>query len=263
MADALETVRDLVARYQQNADLYRRPAYNEAQVRTEFIDPLFAALGWDVHNREGRSPRYRDVIHEASLRQGGSVKAPDYAFCVGPERKFFVEAKKPSVDIAAAVAPAYQLRRYAWTAKLPLSILTDFEQFSVYDCRTRPQPGDAPATARIKLIGYREYPERWDEIAAVFGHEAVWRGDYDRFAEQEGRLPHSQADLVTGDVYALHVVGDVAGVGGVAEVDGRSAQHVALGKRRALDVEHHLAGGFVYLGDGGTPGRLRQPQRSG
>jgi hypothetical protein len=37
-------------------------------------------------------------------------------------RKFFVEAKKPSVDIKGAESPAFQLRRYAWSAKLPLSI---------------------------------------------------------------------------------------------------------------------------------------------
>jgi len=192
MADELHTVRDLVARYQHNADLYRRPAYNEAQVRTEFIDPLFVALGWDVHNREGRSPRYRDVIHEASLRQGGSVKAPDYAFCVGPERKFFVEAKKPAVDIASDPAPAYQLRRYAWTAKLPLSILTNFRQMAVYDCRVRPKAGDDAATARVLSLAYDQYAERWDEIANVFSRDAVWGGDFDRYAESEARKRGTQ-----------------------------------------------------------------------
>jgi hypothetical protein len=192
MADELHTVRDLIARYQHNADLYRRPAYNEAQVRTEFIDPLFVALGWDVHNREGRSPRYRDVIHEASLRQGGSVKAPDYAFCVGPERKFFVEAKKPAVDIASDPAPAYQLRRYAWTAKLPLSILTNFRQMAVYDCRVRPKAGDDAATARVLSLAYDQYAERWDEIANVFSRDAVWGGDFDRYAESEARKRGTQ-----------------------------------------------------------------------
>ena len=50
-------------------------------------------------------------------------------------RKFFVEAKKTSVNIKDDISPAFQLRRYAWSAKLPLSILTDFEEFAVYDCR--------------------------------------------------------------------------------------------------------------------------------
>ena len=33
-------------------------------------------------------------------------------------RKFFVEAKKPSVNLKHTPEPAYQLRRYAWSAKL-------------------------------------------------------------------------------------------------------------------------------------------------
>jgi hypothetical protein len=192
MPDNLQAIRDLVARYQHNDDLYRRPAYNEAQVRTEFIDPLFIALGWDVHNEQGRSPRYRDVVHEASLRQGGSVKAPDYAFCVGPERKFFVEAKKPAVDIHSDPSPAYQLRRYAWTARLPLSILTNFRQLAVYDCRVRPKAGDDAASARVLYLEYDEYPQRWDEIADVFVRDAVWGGDFDRYAESEARKRGTQ-----------------------------------------------------------------------
>ena len=81
----------------------------------EFIDPLFEALGWDVANKFGIAPQYQEVIHEAS------ACVPDYCFRVGPQRKFFVEAKKPAVDIH----PAYQLRRHAWSAKLPLSILVN------------------------------------------------------------------------------------------------------------------------------------------
>ena len=69
---------------------------------------------------------------------GGATKAPDYAFRIGGTRKFFVEAKKPSVNLKDDISPAYQLRRYAWSAKLPLSILTDFEEFAVYDCRHKP-----------------------------------------------------------------------------------------------------------------------------
>jgi hypothetical protein len=90
--------------------------------RQEFIDPLFAALNWDVHNSQRAAPDYREVVVEDSLEIEGQAKAPDYAFWVGRERKFFGEAKKPGVDIKSAAAPAYQLRRYAWSAKLPLSI---------------------------------------------------------------------------------------------------------------------------------------------
>ena len=33
------------------------------------------------------------------------------------------------------ISPAYRIRRYGWNAKLPLNVLSDFEEFAVYDCR--------------------------------------------------------------------------------------------------------------------------------
>ena len=38
----------LVERFHDNKDAYKAGKYNETQVRREFIDPLFEALGWDV-----------------------------------------------------------------------------------------------------------------------------------------------------------------------------------------------------------------------
>ena len=94
-----------------------------------------------------------------------------------------MEAKKPAVRIAEEAAPAYQLRRYAWSAGLPLSILTNFEEFAVYDCRIKPDQNDRPATARILFFNFRDYAARWEEIAAVFTKEAVLKGAFDRYAE--------------------------------------------------------------------------------
>ncbi len=88
---------------------------------------------------------------------GGGTKAPDYGFRIGGTRKFFVEAKKPSVDLKADVHPAYQLRRYAWSAKLPLSILTDFEELAVYDCRVKPDKTDKPSAARVMYLTFDQY----------------------------------------------------------------------------------------------------------
>ena len=144
---------------------------------------MFEALGWDVHNKQGYAERYKDVVHEDQVKIGQATKAPDYSFRVGGTRKFFVETKKPSVNLKDDISPAFQVRRYAWSAKLPLSILTDFEEFAIYDCRTRPNKKDKAATARITYFNYSEYVERWDEIAEVFSKEAVLQGSFDRYAE--------------------------------------------------------------------------------
>lgn len=176
-------IAQLVELFERNREQYRSPAFSETAVRHQFIDPFFAALGWDVNNTQGFAEQYKEVVHEDKVLVGGAAKAPDYSFRIGKERKFFVEAKKPVVNITHDVEPAYQLRRYAWSAKLPLSILTDFEEFSVYDCRTRPDRADKAATGRIMLLTYRDYVARWDEIAAVFSKMAVWQGALDKFAE--------------------------------------------------------------------------------
>jgi hypothetical protein len=121
---------ELVERFDCNRQAYHSGQYNETQLRWEFLDPFFEALGWDVNNKQGYAEAYKDVIHEDAIKVGGATKAPDYCFRIGGIRKFFVEAKKPVVNIKDAISPAFQLRRYAWSAKLPLSILTDFEEFA-------------------------------------------------------------------------------------------------------------------------------------
>lgn len=181
-----EIVHRLVDRFHSNLDSYKSTTFKEARVRIDFIDPLFTqALGWDIHNEKGRPEAYRDVVYEDQVRLGGGTKAPDYGFYVGGQRKFFLEAKKPSVNIGGDVSPAVQLRRYAWSAKLPLSILTDFEEFAVYDCRFEPAKDDTAAAARLDFFSYESYtdPECWNKIEQTFSREAVLGGSLDKYAE--------------------------------------------------------------------------------
>ena len=171
----------LVERFEANLDSYRSGSYNETLLRRDFLDPMFKALGWDMDNTQGYAEAFRDVVHEDAIKVGGSTKAPDYSFRIGGRRIFFLEAKKPSVVIRDDPGPAYQLRRYAWSADLPLSVLSDFEEFAVYDCRIKPASGDKPAKGRLLYLTFRDYIERWDEIAAVFSKEAVLKGSFDRY----------------------------------------------------------------------------------
>ena len=60
-------VAGLVKQFHTNLAAYHAPGYKEAHARQELIDPLFIALGWDVHNEERAAPQYRQVILEDSL----------------------------------------------------------------------------------------------------------------------------------------------------------------------------------------------------
>lgn len=179
-----ESVAELVERFEASRSEYHKGHYNETQTRVDYVNPLFAALGWDMGNRDGLSELLREVVHEDAIKIGGTTKAPDYSFRIGGARKFFVETKKPSVNLYLMEAPAFQLRRYAWTVKMPLSILTNFEEFAVYDTRVPPDKKDAAKTARLDHFRYTDYADKWEEIAARFSHEAVLSGAFDRYAEQ-------------------------------------------------------------------------------
>lgn len=132
---------DLLARYAASRDEFRKTTFNETQARIELIDPLFNLLGWDMANSKGYSDEYREVIHEDRVRVEGKSKAPDYAFRIGGIRKFQLEAKKPSVNIANDGAAAFQIRRYAWSAKLNLCVLTNFESLAIYDAASAGKHG--------------------------------------------------------------------------------------------------------------------------
>ncbi len=182
-----KAIQDFVARFAENRDVYCSSEYNEMQLRREFLDPFFKTLGWDIDNEQGYAEAYKDVVHEDSIKVGRATKAPDYSFRIGGVRKFFVEAKRPSVGIKNDPDPAYQLRRYAWSAKLPLSILTDFEEFAVYDCRIKPNQNDKASVARVLYIRFDEYENRWDEIANIFSREAILKGSFDKYVESTKR----------------------------------------------------------------------------
>ncbi|TND07949.1 MAG: hypothetical protein FD123_2757 [Bacteroidetes bacterium] len=183
---AYKKIAELVERFEEQFASYKKSEYNETLTRRDFIDPFFKALGWDIDNEQGYAEAYREVIHEDRIKIGGATKAPDYSFrLVGGKRLFFVEAKKPSVAVKEEIQPAYQVRRYGWSAKLPISIITDFEEFAIYDCTKKPKPTDKAAVARIKYLTFREYLQEFEFIWNTFSKERVLKGSFDTFVQSD------------------------------------------------------------------------------
>ena len=99
MPKHLKQIKTLIEKFNHNLTEYKNHMYNEAQLRIEFVNPFFEALGWDVINKAGHSFRFREVIHEDEVKIGRTTKAPDYSFRIGGTRIFFMETKKPSIDL--------------------------------------------------------------------------------------------------------------------------------------------------------------------
>jgi len=128
-------------------------------------------------------------------------------------RKFYAEAKKCSVNIGVDPAPAFQLRRYGFSGKLALSILTDFEELGIYDCTKRPYLSDKASHARIQHFRYNEYPDRWRELWDVFSREAVWSGAFDQYAASKRKRGTSEVDgefLKEMEAWRLSLAGNIA-----------------------------------------------------
>lgn len=178
---ARKRVAALVAHFKRNEADHLRATYNETQARTEFVTPLLEAFGWDVHNKAGLPLAFREVIEEATVEVGEEKlsKKPDYELRLARQRKLFVEAKKPSVHIDRDRAPAFQTRRYGYSASLPISVVTNFHQLAIYDCRPIPAETDEAHVARLTLIGCEDYEARFDELWAMLSREAVYSGAFD------------------------------------------------------------------------------------
>ena len=155
---------------------------SETEVRIQFVDPLFKALGWNLRDKRQVRHEPRVTIEEAGLERS---KRPDYSFHIGNTTHFFVETKMPHVNLERNPIPAFQLRRYGWSGNTPVSVLTDFEEFSVYDCRIQPQRSDPANKARLRYYEYGDYIDHWDELESRFSREAVAGGALREWIEGE------------------------------------------------------------------------------
>ncbi len=187
------TITQLVEKYKSNRETYLTPTYKEAQLRIDFLDPFFELLGWDIKNSSGKSTNEREVLVEESLKEDlySTTEKPDYTFRLFSERKFYLEAKKPSVKIEADTEPAKQIRRYGFTSKLKISVLSNFEYLAIYDCSSKVEETDKVSISRVKLYHHTEYESAFEDIKKALSRDSVYSGSFDEtweYIEQQLKL---------------------------------------------------------------------------
>ncbi len=186
--DSFTEVKKLVDNFHQHIDEYLKPKYQEAEVRQDFLDKFFVALGWDVYHHENQNPYEREVKIEKSVMVQGRGKRADYAFYTAPnftQARFMAEAKKPSKQLENA-QDCFQAIRYGWNSNTPISVLTDFEQFLVLDSRYKPTIETAmQRIIREKSYKYTDFAdeEKFGEIYYLFSREAVVNDSLGTFAK--------------------------------------------------------------------------------
>jgi hypothetical protein len=190
-------IKQLIEKYSAGRKYYLTNKYNETLLRSDFLDPFFELLGWDIKNNAGKSTYEREVILEEALKANVSEhsKKPDYTFRLFSERKFFLEAKKPCVVIETNNDTAKQVRRYGFTAKLKISVLSNFEYLIIYDTSVKVEEANNYNNALIKKYHYTEYESKFDEIKKLLGKDAVYSGSFDsEWKEIETKLNQYSID---------------------------------------------------------------------
>lgn len=185
--DAFSKIQEFATTFKANESRYLSAAYQEAEVRKDFIDKLWIALGWDVNHDWQTNPYEQEVKVEPGVTIGAGQRRADYAFYLAPnfrDPRFYVEAKKPYGDIATA-DNYFQTIRYGWNSQTPFAVLTDFKQFHVLDCRYKPDVMTglyrAVAAYNYADFGYRE---KFAQIYWLFSHEAVAAGSLEKRAAE-------------------------------------------------------------------------------
>lgn len=208
---AFTSIGKLVERFVLYEREYLTAGYLESQVRLDFLDAFWTALGWDVRHEHEVNPYRQEVRVEKSQDTGEKGrKRPDYTFYLNPEfrdPKFILEAKRPGV-VLTDTDPVLQAIRYGWNAGLSVVVLHNFSELAVVDTRARPDPRSAAHKVLLRFTA-RELldQEKFDQIYFLFSRPAIADGALVRFAQTlpAARRTQSQMGLFQGGYRSIDI----------------------------------------------------------
>lgn len=176
----------LVGIFERSLAEFKSSGYVEAQLRDDFLNPFFHALGWDLQNSAGLIQTKREVEVESRTEIGGRQKRADYLFRTDGHDRFICEAKKPAEELHSRYA--FQAKRYAWNKGLPLAILSDFEEFKIYIVGSKPHM-DEPLVGLWKSWHFRELPLIAQEVWNLLARDKIAAGSIEQLLESLPKTP--------------------------------------------------------------------------
>src|SRR3990167_2134647 len=147
--EAKEKIKKLIEKYEEAKTSGRLKLYSEEETKKGFIEPLFEILGWDISNKK-----------EVSLEESISSQRVDYGFYLNDRIKFYLEAKKFSVDLYSEDC-ANQAVRYSFNKGAVWAVLTNFETLIIFNA----QDIERKLTdKKLLTIHYNEYADKFDKL---------------------------------------------------------------------------------------------------
>jgi len=170
MESAKQGIIKLVEKYNKLKEQDKIKDYNEAQTISEFIEPLFGFLGWDIHNINNPN----EVTPEENI----SNKRVDRGFRINGIAKFFLEAKSMKSDHDVE-SYARQAINYSWNKGVIWAVLTNFEGTKVFNAQAESKK------LRDKIvfeIHSGEYISNFEKLR-LLSKVSFEKGELDKYAE--------------------------------------------------------------------------------
>jgi hypothetical protein len=113
--------------FAHNLAEHKRLSYVEAQLRDDFLNPFFAALGWDIANTARLVQKHREFEIESRTQIAGRQKRADYLLRIGGAREFCLNSKTlyllqrrfsaPALQLATRMVSSYERIQTAWSGE--------------------------------------------------------------------------------------------------------------------------------------------------
>jgi type IIS restriction enzyme eco57I len=183
--DAKEQLKALIEKYIKYKKEKKAKELSEESTRS-WINEFLRIFDWDVLNIQ--QVQQEKIVDDSQKEKLGEISSshtkPDYSLMNGTTVKAYLDAKKIDVDIFKNKEAAFQVRSYGWSAGLPCSFLTNFEQLVVFDCRYAPQKGEDAGIAATQ-ISIDHYVSRFDELNSHFNRLLVYGNNLQKLYSSE------------------------------------------------------------------------------
>lgn len=175
-----DKLKELIEKYNKYKNEKKSEEMSEETTRL-WINEFLEIFNWDVLNvKQVQQEKIVDENQKEKLEEIESTHTkPDYSLMNGSTVKAFLDAKKINVDIFKSKESAFQVRSYGWSAGLPCSFLTNFEQLVIFDCRFAPQKGDDADIGSIQ-IPIENYIDKFDTIDSHLNRTLVYKNNLQR-----------------------------------------------------------------------------------
>ena len=147
---------------------------SEETVRV-WINELLGIFGWNVQDtHQVLQEKQLNELQRKKVHEIGSKNIrPDYTLVNGSVKLCFIDAKNLSVNISSDTDAAFQIRSYGWSIGADFSIVTNFEEIAIYDCKVLPVQNQPAEFARIHYFKLSDFEENFETINAFLCRESI------------------------------------------------------------------------------------------